>query len=448
MSYPSYPELKDSGFEWLGEIPKHWEAIRLKFLQREPLMYGANESAEFDNPDWPRYIRITDMNDGGTLKDETFRSLPEEIAAPYLLEDGDFLFARSGATVGKAFMYSGKWGRACFAGYLIRFSPKKEKILPDFLKHYLRSFVYEDFVGESTIQATIQNVSAERYASLLIPFPKLEEQQSIATFLDRKTVELDELIRLKERQIELLGAKRQALISHAVTRGLDPSVKLRPSGIEWLGEIPAHWEVTRLKFIAQLQTGLTLGKEYKDRETVSRPYLRVANVQDGFLDLETITTISVPEEEAAKCELKVGDVLMTEGGDLDKLGRGYVWAGQIESCLHQNHIFAVRPDQTRLDSFYLSYTMASWYGKNYFTSTGQQTTNLATTNSTKLMNFPLLLPSLQEQKTVIERLGRETQDIDKMMETMRLQLDQLREYRQALISAAVTGKIDVRGVSV
>src|SRR5438128_456545 len=97
--------------------------MRLKFLKREPLMYGANESAEYDNPDWPRFIRITDLNNDGTLKEETFRSLPEDVAASFLLEDGDFLFARSGATVGKAFMYSAKWGRACFAGYLIRCRP-------------------------------------------------------------------------------------------------------------------------------------------------------------------------------------------------------------------------------------------------------------------------------------------------------------------------------------
>ncbi|HZT34962.1 MAG TPA: restriction endonuclease subunit S, partial [Nitrososphaera sp.] len=322
----------------------------------------------------------------------------------------------------------------------------KKKIANNYLKYHFASSFGKSELWSNATGSTALGIKADRFYATRLLVPLLEEQEAITTFLDRKTAELDELIQLKERQIELLGAKRQALISHAVTRGLDPSVKLRPSGIEWLGEIPAHWQVTRLKFIAQLQTGLTLGKEYKDRETVTRPYLRVANVQDGFLDLETITTISVPEEEAAKCELKSGDVLMTEGGDLDKLGRGHLWAGQIEGCLHQNHIFAVRPDQAQLDSLYLSYLMASWYGKNYFTSTGQQTTNLATTNSTKLMNFPLLLPPLQEQKVILERLGQETRSLDRVMQTMRSQVDKLREYRQALISAAVTGKIDVRGV--
>ncbi len=123
-----YPQYKDSGVEWLGEIPAHWEVLRLKFLISQPLQYGANEAAELTDPDLPRYIRITDIRDDGSLRDETFKSLPEDIARPYLLDEGDLLFARSGATVGKTFRYKPSWGAAAYAGYLIRARFKKERI--------------------------------------------------------------------------------------------------------------------------------------------------------------------------------------------------------------------------------------------------------------------------------------------------------------------------------
>ena len=272
----------------------------------------------------------------------------------------------------------------------------------------------------------------------------LDEQRAIAAFLDRETGRIDALMEKKQRQIELLQEKRAALISHAVTKGLDPTVPMKDSGVEWLGQIPAHWELKRLKFVAKIQTGLTLGKDYKDVPTISRPYLRVANVQDGYLDLNDITEIIIPEGDTKRHELKQGDVLMTEGGDFDKLGRGYVWEGQIDGCLHQNHIFAVRPNHKYLASLYLATLMTSSYGKAYFTSTSQQTTNLATTNITKLKYFLLPLPNIREQCSILDWLGGNISKIDGLIAKIQESLDRLKEYRTALISAAVTGQIDVR----
>ncbi len=142
-----------------------------------------------------------------------------------------------------------------------------------------------------------------------------------------------------------------------------------------ISDFPPHWSVKRLKYVADLQTGFTLGKDYSGLDTEQRPYLRVANVQDGYLDLKTITEIDVPRNQAPRYELQPGDVLMTEGGDFDKLGRGYLWAGQIPGCFHQNHVFAVRP-HPELDSSFLANVLISHYAKAYFTRTSQQTTNL------------------------------------------------------------------------
>ncbi|MFD7001565.1 restriction endonuclease subunit S [Streptomyces mirabilis] len=173
------------------------------------------------------------------------------------------------------------------------------------------------------------------------------------------------------------------------------------------------YELVRLGYVARLQNGLTVdAKRDVTGDVVTSPYLRVANVQAGSLDLESVTEITVPRSVAQRSTLRPGDVLMTEGGDLDKLGRGTVWQGELDRCLHQNHIFAVRPDAQRLSGRFLAYVTQSLYGRHYFESTGTRTTNLASTNSSKIQSFPLPLPPLDEQRRIADFLDAETARID------------------------------------
>ena len=158
-----YDNYKDSGVDWIGEIPRHWECIRLKNIVKEPLKYGANESAEDDNPNNPRYIRITDFGSNGFLKADTFKSLPIDIAQNYLLEEGDLLFARSGATVGKTFLFKNYNGLACYAGYLIKASFDKQKINTTYIDFVTRSNYYENWKSSIFQQSTIQNIGADKY---------------------------------------------------------------------------------------------------------------------------------------------------------------------------------------------------------------------------------------------------------------------------------------------
>lgn len=216
---PSVP-MKDSGVEWLGEIPKHWDTKRLKFLIAEPLKYGANEAAELTDPDLPRYIRITDVNDDGSLRDETFRSLPEEIANQYLLADGDILLARSGATVGKTFIYKPNWGVAAYAGYLIR-ARMAETMNADFAYQFLQSGCYWQWLNSIFIQATIQNVSAEKYANLVFPVPPLAEQIAIINALKKQLGKIDSQRERVELVLHRLQEYRSALITNAVTGKID-----------------------------------------------------------------------------------------------------------------------------------------------------------------------------------------------------------------------------------
>ncbi|MBP8000288.1 MAG: restriction endonuclease subunit S [Chloroflexi bacterium] len=213
--------LKPSGIEWLGDVPAYWEVRRLKFLLKERLRYGANEVAELDNPNYPRYIRITDINPDGSLRSDTFRSLPPEVAKPYMLKDGDILFARSGATVGKTFQYSSAWGDACFAGYLILCRPDNRLIDSRFLYLFTQSHSYLSWRDSIFIQATIQNISAEKYYNVIIAVPPLSEQQQIVDFLSQETAYIDEMIAKIETSIDLLQKQRTAIISAAVTGKID-----------------------------------------------------------------------------------------------------------------------------------------------------------------------------------------------------------------------------------
>lgn len=168
--------------------------------------------------------------------------------------------------------------------------------------------------------------------------------------------------------------------------------------------LPHDWSVSTLELHGEVQTGLAKGKNNQS-DVVQRPYLRVANVQDGYFDLAEIKLIEVEQKAVHRYSLRVGDVLLTEGGDFDKLGRGAVWRGEIPECLHQNHVFAVRPNRATLLPEFLAYQTGSPYGKHYFQACSKQSTNLASINSTQLKQFPLLLPPLSEQRRIADALG-------------------------------------------
>jgi type I restriction enzyme S subunit len=201
--------------------------------------------------------------------------------------------------------------------------------------------------------------------------------------------------------------------------------------------------LVRLGYLATIQSGITVDATRKtERESVTLPYLRVANVQDGYVDLDSVSEITVPISVARSAMLKCGDVLMTEGGDLDKLGRGTVWRGQIRRCLHQNHVFAVRPDQRRLNPEYLALITRTAYARSYFESTGTRTTNLASTSRSKIRDFRVPLIDILTQLRISHEISGKLQEIEDVEIALNRQRKLLSERRQALIIAAVTGQLD------
>ena len=210
-------KMKDSGVECIGKIPTTYSICKLKYLLKKPLKYGANESGIPYSDSLPRYIRITDITPDGNLKYTGKLSLSEESAKDYILEDGDILFARSGATVGKTFIYYQSYGRSAYAGYLIKAS-LNNKVSPKFVYYYTCSSLYEIWKNSIFIQSTIQNIGADRYANLPVPVPKtLQEQEEIADYLDAKCAEIDKLIAKKEQLVKELECYKKSLIYEVVT---------------------------------------------------------------------------------------------------------------------------------------------------------------------------------------------------------------------------------------
>ena len=214
---PDVP-MKNSGIEWIGEIPENWSAWRMKHLASEPLQYGANATGVEFREDIPRYVRITDITADRKLNTEGKQSLETDIARDYMLEDGDILFARSGATSGKSFYYESTYGPCCFAGYLIRLRTDSRKALSKFLYYYTLTQAYENWTQQIFIQATIQNINADKYNNLWFAIPEtLEEQAEIVSYLDQRCSEMDALISANEATIQKLKEYRQSIIYEAVT---------------------------------------------------------------------------------------------------------------------------------------------------------------------------------------------------------------------------------------
>lgn len=318
-----------------------------------------------------------------------------------------------------------------------------DKVDSRFLGYYCRSQLFVDEVVARSVGVSYPAINASDIGNIPITLPPLEEQRRIADFLDAETARIDGILLKRDQQLSALSERIVALISEGLIPGILTAPAKRPPW-PWLPETLHDRPLTKLGYVSRLQHGLTVdGQRRVDGDVVTRPYLRVANVQAGKLDLEAVSEITVPRRVAERSTLRSGDVLMTEGGDLDKLGRGTVWRDEIPGCLHQNHVFAIRPDRDRLVPEYLAYMTQTVHGRCYFESTGSRTTNLASTNSHKIMAFPVPLPPVRVQREVVAELRAAIEHSERAKAAIERQRSLLRERRQALITAAVTGQIEV-----
>ena len=431
-----YEKYKPSRIEWIGEVPEHWEECRLKSLLKEKLMYGANESAETDNPDFPRYIRITDINDDGKLKDETFKSLNPISAAPYLLKKGDLLFARSGS-VGRTFLFDSDI-QACFAGYLIK-AAFNNTVIPRYVYYFTQSGLYWSWISSINIQTTIQNIGAEKYNNMPFIRPTLEEQMVMVTYLDARCGDIDKVVATQEKRIALLNEMKQSIITQAVTRGLNPDAKMKDSGVEWIGMVPEHWEVKKLKFVSNSISkgaGITKEQVVEDGDTQCVRYGEIYTKYNHSFD--SCVSATNKDLHPVLQYFGYGDILFTCTGELvEEIGKSVVYLGH-ERCLAGGDILVVSHNQ---DPSFLNYALNSY--AQIQKSEGRAKLKVVHISTYDISNLLLALPPIEEQKQIADEIDRRCSSIDKQIGAVTRQIELLREYKQSLITDVVTGKVKV-----
>jgi type I restriction enzyme S subunit len=353
----------------------------------------------------------------------------------YAVANGDLLVCEGGE-VGRAAVVDTLAGPAIIQNALHRVRPCQGDTR--FFMYFLRHVADAGWFEVVCNRATIAHLTGEKLGALLVLTPSLLEQRAIADFLDRKTKTIDDLIQKKERLIELLQEKRQALITQAVTKGLYLTVPMKDSGIEWLGEIPAHWELAPIYARYEVQLGKMLDAKRITGEHLA-PYLRNVDVQWDSINLDNLPMMDFTPTDRAKFTLEHGDLLVCEGGEV---GRCAVWQGEIEECYYQKALHRVRPWSDRDNSRFLYYVMFAVAKRGVFVAQGNPNT-IDHLTAEKLRRYRFPFPPRYEQDAICSHLDAAEHRAATTLLAIEQQIDRLREYRQVLISAAVTGKIDV-----
>lgn len=348
------------------------------------------------------------------------------------LHDGDSVVLGRKGTIDRVQFVTGPFWTIDTAYFLSAFSECEPKWL-----YYVLSGVDLRSLNEATGVPSLAREVLYRLPVLTPPPPEQSKIAEVLSTVDRAIAQTEALI-AKQQRI------KTGLMQDLLTRGIDEYGQLRSEATHAfkdspLGRIPVEWKLVKLGDVANISFGITLGKSYDGPDTVELPYLRVANVQDGFLDLTEIKTIRIPAAHVEKYRLQTGDVLMNEGGDFDKLGRGTVWRAEVPLCLHQNHVFKVRPAKDLLLPDFLAYVSSSSIGKAYFVLASKQSTNLASINSTQLKAFDIPLPDYAEQLRLHEVVSR----ADESIKAYQARLAKLRLIKTALMQDLLTGKVRV-----
>ncbi|MCI5209774.1 MAG: restriction endonuclease subunit S [Candidatus Electrothrix sp. ATG2] len=274
------------------------------------------------------------------------------------------------------------------------------------------------------------------------------QHKNVQEKISQILLSVDDSLKATQKLIHKYQQIKYSLMHDLFTRGVTGDGKLRPPREQApelyketpIGWIPKEWDVRSLAQLSDITSGVTLSSKVTSGQDIAIPYLRVANVQDGYLDLADVKKIKVNRITFEKLKLKQGDVLMNEGGDFDKLGRGTVWQGEIANCIHQNHVFRVRVNSSQLEPFYLAYWSQSEFGKKYFVLSSKQSTNLASINSTQLKAFPIGLPGFDEQKRIVVRINAINEKIKMLSDEGK----KLTSRKFGLMQDLLTGKVQVK----
>lgn len=420
----------------LGDIPADWDAKPLKTLITEHFAgdWGADEGEQA-----VAVMRSTNFTNDGQLdfSDIACRYFPKAQADQFGLLKGDLLVERSGGgpeqPVGRIGFIERDMPGSTVSNFVQVLRPDPEKVDAEYLGWALFELQRTGVVERVQQQSTqMRNLNWRDYQRLMLPWPEIEEQRRIAAAIKLS----DGAIQTARSELEAAKEILRALLRELFSSGLK-----RPEGLhrsKWIA-CPAHWKIKPLKHFADVTSGFTMGRDLSRHETVSVNYVTVINVQDGRFDLKNVGSIEIKREELNTDLLKHGDILMTEGGDRDKLGRGGMWREEISPCSYQNHIFRVRlhSDSYRPELFH--FLIQTYQAKNYFYAHAKQTNNLCTINSRELKNWQIPIPPDDEQVAMIGLLQAAELEILRAQEKAAALLD----MKHVLLQSLLTGKIRI-----
>jgi type I restriction enzyme, S subunit len=459
------------------QLPAGWAATTLERVLAEDLCNGRSvPTAEFGFP----VLRLTALVDGCIdLAQRKTGQWTREDAAKYFVRAGDFLISRGNGSI----RLVGRGGivphddEVAFPDTMIRARPAAEAMSPRFLRYqWEMAAVREQIENAAKTTAGIHKVSQGDLRRIRLRLAPLPEQHRIVAEIEKHFSRLDAAVTTLARvQVEIERARAsvlkaavegrlvptEAALARAEGRSYEPASALLERVLEERRRrheemhggkkykpavepetagtpLPQGWVWATLDSLADVVGGITKNKDYVDGRDV--PYLRVANVQRGILDLSVVKTILAPEEKIRKLRLQPGDILLNEGGDRDKLGRGWVWEGQIEECIHQNHVFRARVHGGLVDSKYVSH-YANSLGQSYFLGSGKQTTNLASISLANMKRLPIPLPPREEQHRIVAEVSRRLSVLDTLAHTVARNLARCTALRQSILARAFSGKL-------
>ncbi len=449
MKRPRYPEYKNCALEWIGDIPAHWETLKLKYISQVKFSNVDKHTVDGEEPvhlcnyvdvyynDYIRYGLDFMQATATQAEIDKFTVNSDDVIITKDSEAWDDIAV-------PAYVRDDLPGVLC--GYhLAQIAPYPQRTDGEYL---FRAFCSRGINDQFRVASTgVTRFGLGKYAldNGLFTVPPKDEQRAIAAFLDRETVRIDTLIEKKQRQIELLQEKRAALISHAVTKGLDPNVKMKDSAVEWLGEIPDHWEARKLRHLIEgsLVNGLFKKKDFFGSGT------KLVNVfdvyrEDFLVDHKSLERVEANEVERLKYGVESGDIFFVRSSlKLEGVGRSVCAMKVPETTVFECHVVRARPAQETISPTFLIHFLNSIPAINRFISLANLVT-MATIDQDKIKGLEVPLPPRDEQDHIMAVLDQDGARTEKLERKIANSIERLGEYRTALISAAVTGKIDVR----
>ena len=449
MSFPRYPEYKDSGVAWLGDVPGHWGVDRLKasIVTSKNGIWG--EEPKGDEDDTP-CVRVADFDRQKLrveLTEPTIRNVTSREREGRTLNKGDLLLEKSGGgenqPVGCVVLYDDERPAVC-SNFVARVQLKPGMVSSYWRYVHAAAYAVRLTTGSINQTSGIQNLDQDRYYNERAAFPPPEEQTAIATFLDHETAKIDALVAEQEKLIALLQEKRQAVISHVVTKGLDPNVPMKDSGVEWLGEVPGHWEIKSISHILEAIGDVDHFMPASVEKGV--PYLMTGDLKEFASEVDFDGCKQVSDDDYIGLSKRIknsrGDVIMARYATI---GTSMYVDIDIDFLVSYSCV-TLKTDYSKMSGLYLFKYMKSiafLQGiENKINANTQGNVGIKDLQSTKIA-----VPPIHEQTAIATFLDRETAKLDTLMTEARTAIALLQERRTALISAAVTGQIDVRGLT-